>query len=117
MGYYQGDGVVVGGGSSARTLKAGYEYGAHAIRQRSVTSTLRKAGVSLSAAQAAAVASDNLSAIGGGYGSGAWVIFDAEGTRTTADYSQIGGSNLYELNIVTETLVAWQSNDSTRRVN
>ena len=116
MGYYTGDGEIIGGGESTRTLKSFYEWGAFAIRPQSVTNTLRKSGVSLATAQATHV-SDNLTAIGGGYGDLAWIIFDAEGTRTTVSYSQIGGSNLYELNVMTETLSAWQSSTSTRRVN
>ena len=51
MGYYTGDGEIVGGGESTRTLKSFYEWGAFAIRQKIVTSTLRRSGVSLSTAQ------------------------------------------------------------------
>ena len=116
MGYYTGSGETTGGGESTRTLKSFYEWGAFAIRQKSVTSTLRKCGVSLATAQNTH-ASDNLTAINGGSGDLAWIIFDAEGTRTTVAYSQIGGSNLYELNVTTETLSAWQSSTTTRSVN
>ena len=116
MGYYTGNGETVGGGESTRTLKSFYEWGSFAIRQKSVTSTLRKSGVSLATAQASH-AEDNLSAVAGGYGDLAWIIFDAEGTRKTVSYSQIGNSNLYELEITTETLNAWQSSTDTRRVN
>ena len=37
----------------------------------------------------------------------AWIVFDAGGTRVTPTYSKIGDSNLYELNILNETLSAW----------
>ena len=116
MGYYTGNGVVTGGGESTRTLKSFYEWGAFAIRQKSVTSTVRKSGVSLATAQGTH-ATDNLTAVAGGSGDLAWIIFDAEGTRTVIAYNQIGGSNLYDLNITTETLNAWQSSTTTRRVN
>ena len=116
MGYYSGNGETIGGNESTRTLKSFYEWGAFAIRQKSVTKTVRKSGVSLATAEGTH-ATDELTAIAGGSGDLAWVIFDAEGTRTVIAYSQIGGSNLYELNVTTETLSAWQSSSTTRRVN
>ena len=115
MGYYQGSGVVKGGGESTRALKSFYEWGSFAVRQKSVTSSVTSPGVSLSTAQNAH-ASDNLSAVSGGSGSLAWIIFDAEGTRTTVAYSQIADSNLYELTTTTETLSAWMSSSSTRYI-
>lgn len=116
MGYYNGSGMVSNGGETTRTLKSFYEWGAFAIRQKSVYSTNTKPGVALATAQAAH-ASDNLTAVSGGSGNLAWIIFDAEGTRTTVNYMQISGSNLYELNVTTETLSAWQSSTTTRRIN
>lgn len=116
MGYYTGNGVVVGGSESGRTLKSFYEWGAFAIRQKTVSSTLRKPGVSLATAQASHSA-DNLTAVSGGSGSLAWIIFDAEGTRTVVSYSQIADSNLYELNITTDTLSAWQASTNSRKIN
>lgn len=116
MGYYSGGGVVTGGSESGRTLKSFYEWGAFAIRQKCVSSTLRKPGVSLATAQAERSA-DNLTAVSGGSGNLSWIIFDAEGTRKTVTYSQIGDSNLYELNITTEELTAWQASTQTRIIN
>lgn len=116
MGYYTGDGVVSGGGENTRTLKSFYEWGAFAIRQKSVYSTNTKPGVSLTTAQEAH-ASDNLTAVSGGSGTLAWIIYDAEGTKTTVNYMQISGSNLYELNVTTETLNAWKSSTQTRVIN
>lgn len=113
MGYYTGDGVVVSGGNSTRTLKSFYEWGSFAVRQRSIVSTLKKSGVSLDTAKGVSV-SDSLTAVCGGFGDLAWVIFDAEGTRKSVSYSQINGSNLYDLNITTETLSAWLSSTTTR---
>lgn len=116
MGYYTGTGVTVGGGESTRTLKSFYEWGSYAVRQKCVSETVRKPGVSLATAKNEH-ATDNLTAVGGGSGSLAWVIFDAEGTRKIVSYSQIGESNLYELNVTTETLNAWQSSTTTRQIN
>lgn len=116
MGYYTGNGVVSGGGENTRTLKSFYEWGAFAIRQKSVYSTNTKPGVSLTTAQGTH-ATDNLTAVNGGSGTLAWIIYDAEGTRTTINYMQISESNLYELNVTTETLSAWQSSTATRRIN
>lgn len=116
MGYYTGNGVITGGGESTRTLKSFYEWGAFAVRQKCVSETLHKAGVSLAVAQGTH-ATDNLTAVGGGSGTLAWIIFDAEGTRTTVSYAQIGESNLYELDVTTEQLSAWKSSTTTRDLN
>ena len=116
MGYYNGNGVVAGGGEQGRTLKSFYEWGSFAIRQKTVSSTRKYSGVSLATAQGFH-SSDNLTAVTGGSGSLAWIIFDAEGTRILVSYSKIADSNLYEVNVTTETLSAWQSSTSTRRLN
>lgn len=116
MGVYTGAGKIVEGGETTRTLKSFYEWGAFAIRQKCVSSTLRKPGVSLAAAQAEH-GSDNLTAVSGGSGSLAWIIYDAEGVRKTVSYSQIDGSNLYELNITTENYTAWRSSSTARSLN
>ena len=50
--------------------------------------------------------SENLTNINGGSGALAWIVFDANGTRSTPTYSQIGNSNLYELSTLNETLSA-----------
>ena len=118
MGYYTGDGVTVGGGKSTRTLKSFYEWGSFAVRQKCVSETVRKPGVSLQTARNADTEAGNaLTAVSGGSGTLAWIIFDAEGTRKIVSYSQIGESNLYELNVTTETLSAWKSSTTTRSLN
>jgi len=117
MGYYSGNGVVVGGGSSTRMLKNMAGWGtAFAVRQKSVVVAVKKSGVSLNTAQASQ-ASSNLTAICGGSGTAAWCIFDAEGSKKDVSYSRISDSNLYELIETTETLNAWQSSGSFRPVN
>lgn len=113
MGYYTGNGVETGGGSSTRTLKSFFEWGAHAVRQTSTVVTVKKSGVSLETAKATR-AIDNLTNVSGGSGSLAWIIYDAEGTKTTASYSQIGDSNLYDLVVTTETLQARLSSNNGR---
>ena len=105
MGYYTGGGVVAGGGETTSTLKSFYWYQAYSVRQKCVSATVRKAGVSLATAQASHE-SCNLTPVGGGSGTMAWIIYDAEGTRKKVSYSQIGDSNLYELEETTETLTA-----------
>ena len=115
MGYYTGNGVVTGGGESSRQLKSFYEWGAYAVRQKSVTQTTVKPGVSLATAKEEHSV-DNLTAVSGGSGDLAWIIFDAEGTRKIVSYSQISDSNLYQLDITTETLTAWLSNSTTRYI-
>lgn len=116
MGYYSGNGVTSGGGESVRTLKSFYEWGSFAIRQKCVSETKRISGVSLASAMGYH-SSDKMTAINGGTGALAWIIFDAEGTRTIVSYNQIGDSNLYEVNVTTEKYSAWQSSTTTRRVN
>lgn len=109
MGVYTGSGVVVGGGESITTLRTFSILGGGSFKvtQKNVYSTTRKSGVSLSTAQSAHE-SHNLSNINGGTGALAWIIFDAQGTRSTPTYSKIGDSNLYELNILSETLTAYK---------
>lgn len=116
MGYAAGTSVTTSGGESTRTLKSFYEWGAFAIRQKAVTSSVKMSGVSL-ATCLSYHASDDLTAVSGGSGSGAWIIYDAEGTRVTVSYSQIGDSNLYDLIVTTETYNAWQSSTRTRVIN
>lgn len=116
MGAYTGNGIVTGGGESTRTLKTFYEWGSFAVRQKCVSVTTTYRGVEKATAQGMH-GSDNLSAIEGGSGNLAWIIFDAEGTKTTVSYSQIADSNLYEVNVTVETLSAWQSSTASRRVN
>lgn len=116
MGYYTGNGVITGGGESTNTLKTLYWYRAYAIRQRVTSQTIRRSGVSLAAAQAAHDTC-NLTPVSGGSGDLGWVIYDAEGTRSTVSYSQVGDSNLYELNETTETIVASVASGTPRPID
>lgn len=108
MGYYTGNGVVSGGGESYSVLRsfAILGGGSFKVSQKNVFVNRRKSGVSLQQAQAEHESHD-LHAVYGGSGSLAWIVFDAKGTRKTPTYSQIGDSNLYELNISEETLTAY----------
>lgn len=115
MGYYTGSGIVTGGSETTRNLKSFYEWGSRAVRQKCVSSTTRKPGVALATAQAEH-ASDNLTAVAGGSGALAWIIFDAEGTRKLVSYAQIGDSNLYDLVVTNETYTAWLSSNTTRNL-
>ena len=107
MGYYNGNGVVAGGGESYQTLRtfAILGGGSFKVSQKTVYETRRKSGVSLEQAKAEHESHD-LHAIYGGTGAFAWIVFDANGTRKTPAYTQIGDSNLYELTITDETLTA-----------
>jgi len=108
MGYYNGSGVVVGGGEKYTTLRTFSILGGGSFKvsQKNVFSTLKKQGVSLQEAQSAHE-SHSLSNVNGGTGSLAWIVFDARGTMSTPAYSRIGDSNLFELCITTETLTAY----------
>lgn len=108
MGYYNGNGVTTGGGETYATLRtfAILGGGSFKVSQKNVFVNRRKSGVSLEQAQAEHE-SHNLHAVYGGTGAFAWIVFDAQGTRKSPTYSQIGGSNLYELNITEETLTAY----------
>ena len=114
MGYYTGSGVTVGGGRSTRTLKSFYEWGEYNVRQKCISETKRFSGVSESYAKSQDC-TDNLTAVCGGSGDLAWIIFDAEGTRTVVSYSRISDSNLFELTVTTETLSAYLSNRNNPR--
>lgn len=109
MGYYTGSGVVVGGGEKYSTLRtfAILGGGSFKVTQKNVFSTVRSSGVSLSTAQNSK-ASENLTNVNGGSGNLAWIVFDANGTRVTPSYSRIGDSNLFDLDVTTETLTASQ---------
>lgn len=113
MGYYTGAGVVTGGGESIRPIKNLWWYGSHTLLQKTETLVTTKPGVSLHTAQAEHATSD-LAPASDGSGDSSWVLYDVRGTRTTPHYSQIGGSNLYELTVTTETLsVKYASGNTT----
>ena len=105
MGYYTGSGEVTGGGETDNLLKSFWWYGGYAVRQKCVTTVTRIAGVEKTTAQGYH-SSANLTNVGGGSVDLAWIIYDAEGDRTNVSYSQIDGSNLYEVTITREDLTA-----------
>lgn len=102
MGYYTGPGVTSGGGNTIQSLGVLVFNGVHNVFQRIVSVNTRKSGVSLADAKAE-TSSVNLS-----HHIFSWANLypwtQAKGTRKNATYSQIGDSNLYDLNITNETL-------------
>lgn len=113
MGYATSNGVIQSGGETTRLLKSFTEGGVWGVRQKSVTTSTHRSGVSLATCQSYH-ASDNLTSVAGGSGAYEWVVIDAEGTRTYVQYSQIGDSNLYDLTVTTEKLNAWLSKGGVR---
>lgn len=104
MGYYNGSGVKSAGGAVHNILRQMVDSdGMYTLRQTVTTETLRRSGVSLAVAQAA-VPTQNLHGVYGGYGNLAWCVGDCVGTKTSVAYSQIGDSSLYDLTITTETM-------------
>ena len=125
MGYYNGNGVISGGGESISSIGSYvFPNGMHTVSQLTETTVTRKSGVSLSTAKSEH-AEQNMSDIHDFYQTSSTtggITFykevnfpNAKGTRTTTSYSQIDNSNLYELSITNETLKAridntgWQS--------
>ena len=103
MGYYTGNGVVSGGAeeiSIAQTALVGEVLN---VFRKDVRSVVRKSGVSLATAQAAHASMTSQKAQ---LWDGSWFFWvaSAKGTKKDVTYSQIGDSNLYELNITNETL-------------
>ncbi len=101
MGYYTGKGVTSGGGSTVSVLISGYEVGGYFVcYQRSTATTNRRSGVSLEVAQGEKGESDMRSHTWpGGMQTPA-----CKGTRKNVSYSQINGSNLYDLSVTTEVI-------------
>lgn len=115
MGYYTGNGVVTGGGSSVGLYEHFFWFGAHNVYQRTNSSTNKKAGVSLSTAQAAQGSCDMQShqfswSIANGTAN--HLSPNCKGSKSNVSYSQIDGSNLYELVTETETVQAKLDNGS-----
>ena len=104
MGFYTGDGVVTAGGESYNTLKNFYYFAAFSVLQKCRSTTTVKHGVSLQTAQAE-TASSNLQPVATANNTDA-IVWNANGTRKSVSYSQIGDSNLYDLTIVEETFTA-----------
>ena len=104
MGYYSGNGETTSGGSEILNFARYVAWGqVHNIYQRRTSATVRKNGVSLSTAQGVE-GSHNMSDCQFASGQAdAYLAIASKGTKSSTSYSQITGSNLYELNVTTDT--------------
>lgn len=100
MGYYTGNGVVTSGTSAPSLRAAGWSFGAFTSYQRVKSTTTTLNGVSLAYCQAQ---EGNIDLTNYTW-SGGLIDFAVKGTRKNVSFSQIGGSNLYSLNITNETI-------------
>lgn len=100
MGYYTGSGVVTSGTSAPSLRAAGFQFGEFVSYQRVESRVTTKNGVSLSECQSERgdLNLTNYTWPGG------LIEFACKGTRKSVSFSQIGGSNLYSLNIVNDTI-------------
>lgn len=99
MGYYSGNGVTSGGGETTSLMRTGPSpEGAYYLYQRVKTTTNTKNGVALSAAQ---VERADMS-LNWWRWPGGLVEPGCRGTKKSVQYSQIGDSNLYALQVTDE---------------
>lgn len=105
MGYYTGNGETTGGGSSVSLYEHFIWYGAHNVYQRTKSTTTRKSGVSLETAKNES-GDINMQTYQFNWGGNWHWSPNCKGTKKNVSYSQIGGSNLYELSITNETIQA-----------
>ena len=102
MGYYNGNGVVTGGGKVIRPMDSVVS-GGTLIRERlDITSVRVKNGVSLATAEAA-TPSESLRCQDVTCGTAYWATPQASGRSVNYAHQQIGGSNLYTLVETTST--------------
>lgn len=96
MGYYNGSGVVTGGGSVITAQDCVISDGTLIRERKTTTKTTVKNGVSLATAQAATPSRDCCcnDITCGNY---SWPTPHASGRTVNYTYSQINGSNLYTL--------------------
>ena len=103
MGYYSGNGETTGGGSDITIFATYIAWGTpHTIYQRRNSATTRKNGVSLATAQGT---EGNISMSDHEFQPGyadRYLAVLSKGTKSTVTYSQISGSNLYELDVTTD---------------
>ena len=109
MGYYTGNGVTSGGGeeiSIAQTALVGEVLN---VFRKDVRSVVRKSGVSLADAKAS---HSSMTSSKAQLWDGAWFFWvaSAKGTKKDVTYSQIGDSNLYELNESTDVFTSKLNN-------
>lgn len=101
MGYYTGGGVDTSGGSTVSLRSTGPAVGGAYYTYQRINSTVNvKRGVSKEIAKSASgeMNLDNFTWPGGA------VEPACRGTRSSVNYSQINGSNLYELTTTTEVI-------------
>ena len=115
MGYYSGNGVTTGGGSNISLLNHVVWHGSHNLYQRTESKTTRKSGVSKETAENEK--SDiNMSTHTFTFpipnGTANITAANCKGTKKQVSYTQINGSNLYELSITNETVQAKMDNGS-----
>lgn len=107
MGNYSGSGVVTSGGTRIDVLEAFPYYGTHHVHQKVKTVNTSFPGVSLATAQDPS--NDGwcvMHTFEVQIGWGTYYVVDAYGTKRNSSYSQINGSNLYELTVTDETYQA-----------
>ncbi len=105
MGYYTGAGETTGGGEAVTNFMRHVFNGLHIVHQKKTTVVNRKAGVSLAAAQSAGgscTLTDHTFWIGSAW----YAAPSCKGTVVGTQYSQINGSNLYELTTTTDVYQA-----------
>lgn len=114
MGYYTGNGETVGGGETVSNFMRYVWNGLHIAHQKKNTVVVKKAGVSLDVAKAAGgscTLTDHTFTVGNSW----YLAPSSKGTVVSTQYSQINGSNLYELTTNTDVYSvnldsgAWQS--------
>lgn len=103
MGYYTGIGVETSGGETVSLKEQIIWYGTHNIYQKTRTTTQEKKGVSLATAKAENADSE-MSNQTWASGTIAIVSTNCKGTNKSVSYQQIGNSNLYTLQIITQTI-------------
>ena len=109
MGYYTGNGITTNGGSTPSLLSTGPgPFGAWYVFNRTQSTVNTKNGVSLAACQNEK-GDMNLNYM---QWPGGAVTPACRGTRRIVSYSQIGGSNLYSLQ-VTEEVVQVRAKEHT----
>ena len=109
MGYYNGNGVVSGGGSAVTPFESRIWYGYHTAYQKRTTKVNRKLGVALATAEAAD-SSSSLNHHTFTQGMVTRTYFNCKGTEVNVSYSQIGDSNLYELTTTTTVIKVREDN-------
>lgn len=109
MGYYNGNGMISGGGSTTNVFQTLIWYGFHTCYQKKTTENTTLPGVSLARAKSevGAISMSHLTIQQGGI---TRTYLNAKGTQKNVSHSQINGSNLYELSITNDSIAAKEDN-------